>query len=363
MSSKVGIGILGTGFARRVQIPAFRACENAWVVSVASGSAEHAQEATDEFGIGHFSADWRETVTHPEVDLVVITTPPVLHREMALFAVENGRHVLCEKPMAMNAAEAEEMTAAAKGKPLLTLIDHEMRFQPGWLTARDLLRKGEIGKVRHAKWIFQAPHRGDPDLPWTWWSDVSAGGGALGAIASHIIDSLHWFLDTDISSIFCQLHTTIKERRDEAGKMRAVTSDDESNMLLRFADGPLTADATGLISVSMVEGPKYENSLYLYGTGGAMRILATGHVFLAKPGEADWTAIDVEMAPLVPGVPDTGFAAAFMAFAPLLVNAIREGRKADGAATFDDGLRVQRILDAARESDTSKCAVQPHLKW
>ena len=162
MTNKVGIGILGTGFARRVQIPAFRACENAWVVSVASGKVEHAQEAADEFGIGHFTADWRETVLHPEVDLVVITTPPVLHREMALFAIENGRHVLCEKPMAMNAAEAEEMAAAARGKPVLALIDHEMRFQPGWLTARDLLQKGEIGKVRHAKWMFQAPHRGDP---------------------------------------------------------------------------------------------------------------------------------------------------------------------------------------------------------
>ena len=358
MKEKVGIGIIGTGFARRVQIPAFTSCEGAWIASIASGTGEHAQETADEFGIGHFTDDWRQTVTHPEVDLVCLTTPPVLHREMALLAIDHGKHVLCEKPMAMNVPEAEEMVAAAAGKPLLALVDHEMRFQPGWQSARGLLHRGEIGKVRHAKWIFRAPHRGDPELPWNWWSDAAMGGGALGAIASHIIDAFHWFLNTDISSVYCQLHTNIKQRRDASGDMRDVTSDDESNMLLRFADGPLTEDASGLVSVSMVEGPKYENVLYLYGSDGAMRIEATGHIFTAKR-DGDWTAVDVEMAPLIPGVLDTGFAAAFMAFAPNLVNAIREGSASvDNAATLEDGLRVQRVLDAARESDGSNCAVR-----
>jgi predicted dehydrogenase len=359
MADKVGIGIIGTGFARRVQIPAFIACEGAWIASVASGSREHAQETADEFGIDHFTDDWRETAAHPDVDVICITTPPVLHREMALFAIENGKHVICEKPMAMTVAEAEEMAAAAKGKSLITLIDHEMRFQPGWQTARKMLRAGEIGNVRHAKWLFRAPHRGDPDLPWNWWSDVRQGGGALGAIASHIIDAFHWFLDADVSSVYCQLHTNIKQRRDAQGGMRKVTTDDESNMLLQF-EGGLTEDATGLVSVSMVEGPKYENSLYLYGTNGAMRIDATGHLFVAARGEDDWRNIDVEMGSTVPGVPDTGFAAAFMAFAPHLVNAVRAGRtEVAGAATFDDGLRVQRILDASRASDESKCASKP----
>src|SRR5512140_1126782 len=152
MSDSVGIGIVGRGFARRVQIPAFLATEGARIASVASGSIENARATADEFGAGHFSADWRETVTHPEADLVVITTPPVTHREIALFAIEHERHVLCEKPMAMSAAEADVMTAAAEGKPLLALIDHEMRFQPGWQTARGLIGSGKLGRIRHAKW-------------------------------------------------------------------------------------------------------------------------------------------------------------------------------------------------------------------
>ncbi|MEO7660353.1 MAG: Gfo/Idh/MocA family oxidoreductase, partial [Pyrinomonadaceae bacterium] len=151
MKDKVGIGFIGTGFARKVQIPAFLACEGAWIASVASGTAENAQAAADDFGIGHFTTDWRETVQHPEVDLVCVITPPHLHKEMALFVIENGKHVLCEKPMAMNVAEAEEMTAAAKGKPLLALIDHELRFQPGRQIAYKMLRDGAVGRVRHAR--------------------------------------------------------------------------------------------------------------------------------------------------------------------------------------------------------------------
>ena len=169
MSKTVGIGIIGTGFARKVQIPAFLACENVVIASVASGSIENARATAEECGAAHFTSDWRETVSRDDVDLVCITTPPNLHREMTLAAIEHGKHILCEKPMAMNVAEASEMTAAAKDKPLLALIDHELRFQPGRSVAYKMLRNGVIGKIRHAKFVFQAPHRGDPNIPWNWW--------------------------------------------------------------------------------------------------------------------------------------------------------------------------------------------------
>lgn len=377
VKDKIGIGIIGTGFARRVQIPAFLSCQGAALVSIASGNIENARAAAVEFEIGHVTADWRETIAHPDADLVCITTPPKLHREMTLFALEQGKHVLCEKPMAMNTAEAEEMAAAAAGKPLLALIDHELRFQPGRQRAYAMIREGVIGKIRHAKAIFRAPHRGDPSVPWNWWSDAGMGGGALGAIASHIIDSFQWFLDADISSVSCQLQTHIKERRDSSGEMRRVTSDDESNMLLRFADGDLTEDATGIVSVSMTEFPRYQNRLEFYGTAGSMRIDHRGELSVAKSGDDNWTDIEVDLGEPPParvsplgdslpakrspkgdtlaGVPDTGFSRAFMAFAPRIIDALRGGKTCvDGAATFDDGVRIQRVLDAARESDASK---------
>jgi predicted dehydrogenase len=235
MSKKVGIAMIGTGFARKVQLPSFAACVGADLVSVASGSIENARSTAEEFGVRHFTADWRESVARDDVDLVCITTPPRLHREMTLFALALGKHVLCEKPMAMNVAEAEEMTAAAAKAPVLALIDHELRFQPGRLKAHELLRSGAIGTILHAKYHFRAPHRGDPNVAWNWWSDIEQGGGALGAINSHVIDSFQWLMGTTVASVFCQLQTHVKQRKDAAGEIRPVTTDDEANMLLRFA--------------------------------------------------------------------------------------------------------------------------------
>lgn len=359
MKDSVGIGIIGTGFARKVQIPGFLACENARIVSVASGSIENARSTADEFGVEHYTDDWSETVRHDEVDLVCITTPPSLHREMVLLALEHEKHILCEKPMAMDLGEAIEMAEAVRSVNVLALIDHELRFQHGRQTAYAMLRLGEIGKVRHAKYHFQAPHRGRPDLAWNWWSDKEQGGGALGAINSHIIDSFNWLMGTTISSVFCQLQTVVKERPDASGTLRKVTSDDEANMLLRFADSDLTEDATGLVSVSMTEGPQYQNRVELYGTDGVMRIDHRGELFVAKAGESEWSQIEVDLGETINSVPDTGFARGFMAFAPKLIEAIRNGENyIENAATFDDGVLVQRVLDAARRSDAEKCVVE-----
>jgi predicted dehydrogenase len=359
MEKAIGIGIIGTGFARKVQIPAFLACKNVRIASVASGNIENARATAAECGAGHYTGDWRETVARDDVDLVCITTPPNRHREMTLAAIGHGKHILCEKPMAMNVAEAEEMTRAAAGKPRLALIDHELRFQPGRQLAFKMLRDGAIGKIRHAKAVFQAPHRGDPNIPWNWWSDVEQGGGALGAIDSHIIDSFNWFLGTTIDSVSCQLQTHIKQRSDNAGNIHPVTTDDEANMLLRFADSELTSDATGLVSVSMTEQPLYQNRVEFYGSDGAMRVDHRGEVFIAKTGDSDWTEIAVEFGHLIPGMPDTGFARGFVDFAPLIVDALRSGRIGiEHAATLEDGLEVQRVLDAARESDRSGTRVK-----
>ena len=354
----IGIGVIGTGFARKVQMPAFALCEGARIVSIASGSALNAEKAAKEFGAEHFTADWRETAAHPDVDLVCITTPPRLHREMTLFSVEQGKHILAEKPMAMDLAEAEEMKAAAEGRGILALIDHELRFQPGRQNAWRMLREGAIGKVRHAKYNFRAPFRGDPSVAWNWWSDAEQGGGALGAINSHVIDSFNWLLGTEISSVFCQLQTHVKERPFNGG-MRQVTTDDEANMILRFADGEVTEDATGLVSVSMAEQPVNVNRVEIFGTDGAMRIDAHGELSIAKNRETTWTPIKVDLGRDVPGGPDSGFSRGFMSLAPLIVEALQRGATSiEHAATFEDGVKVQKVLDAARVSDATREAVK-----
>ena len=357
MDGKVGIGIIGTGFARKVQIPGFKACDDAEIVSVASASFENARSTAEEFGIEHFTADWRETVSHPAVDLVCITTPPALHREMTLLAIKHSKHILCEKPMAMNVTEAEEMTKAADSSGVIALIDHELRFLPGRQRAFAMLREGVIGRVRHAKYNFRAAYRGNPELPWNWWSDIEQGGGALGAIDSHVIDSLLWFLDADITSVFCQLNTHVRERKDRDGKVRQVTTDDEANLLLRFADSELTENATGVVGCSMSEPPEYMNRLEFFGSNGSMRVDNLGELYIAETGAADWVRVEVDE-PIAGSLNDNGFARGFKYIAPRIVEAIREGKSTvEDAATFADGVRVQRVLDAARRSDASRTAV------
>src|SRR5436309_2762116 len=185
----IGIGIIGTGFARTTQLPAWRACEGARVLAVARGHRENAEATAREFDIPVVAEDWREVIAREDVDLVSIVTPPVTHAEIAIAALDAGKSVLCEKPMALNAEETEAMRQKARASGRLALIDHEMRFLPARRLMREMILSGEIGRVRHAKFVFRTDPRADADKPWSWWSDERAGGGALGAIGSHAVDA------------------------------------------------------------------------------------------------------------------------------------------------------------------------------
>ncbi len=194
-------------------------------------------------------------------------------------------------------------------------------------------------------------------LPWNWWSDKEQGGGALGAIASHVIDSFHWFLGTRISSVFCQLQSQIKNRPLADGSIREVTSDDEAMMILRFADARMTDDATGIVSISMTEYPKYRHRVEFYGTDGALAVEARGELFVAeaKP-DTEWKEVGVDFGEGIAAVPDTGFSSGFTEFAPKIIESLLRGETSvENAATFEDGLAVQVVLDAARKSNATDC--------
>ena len=147
VKDSVGVGVIGTGFARSTQLPAWRACAGARVVAVASGRRENAEAAAREFGIPFVAEDWRGVAGHPDVDLVSIVTPPVTHAEMAVGALGAGKAVLCEKPMAMNAEGTARMCEAARSSGRLALIDHELRFLPARRRMRELIQGGELGHL------------------------------------------------------------------------------------------------------------------------------------------------------------------------------------------------------------------------
>lgn len=348
----VGIGIIGTGFARSTQIPGFRACRGARVVAIASGHRENAESVARDFGIEFATDDWREVIERSDVDLISIVTPTSTHREMTLAALDAGKAVLCEKPTAMNASEAEEMMRRAEETGLLALIDHELRFLPARRLMRGMIHAGEIGRVQHVKYFFRAESRVSPERPWNWWSDAGQGGGVLGAIGSHAVDSLRWLLGTEISHVAAQLATHIRERAEkETGRVRPVTSDDEANLILRFRDGAFTEGTTGTVSMSVVEQGKPLHYMEVFGSKGAL-IVDANEILRARNGEGDWSQVAAPDGELAEGMRDSEWSRGFTLFSRAVIDALREGQSnVDEAATFTDGYRNQLVLDAARRSN------------
>ena len=356
--SPVGIGIIGTGFARTTQIPGFRDCMGAKVVAIASRNRDRAEAVAKEFGIEHVANDWHELVTHPDVDLVSVVTPPSTHMEITLAALENRKAVLCEKPMALDASQSARMVEKAKAAGVLALIDHELRFLNSRRVMRGMLQTGAVGTVRHCNYVFRSDYRGIADRAWDWWSDAAMGGGALGAIGSHVIDSFRWMLSTEITRTLGMLTTHIRQRRDKAGGMREVTTDDEAKLMFKFADGPHSSDSTGMASISVVESGKYENRLEIYGTKAALMVEETGELWLSPVGSGAWRPVQVDQDHMAQGMREGSWSRGFTAFAVAICEAMRAGKTVvKDAATFEDGYRIQLVLDAIRASNDSGCWV------
>jgi predicted dehydrogenase len=357
--SPVGIGIVGTGFARTTQIPGFRDCMGAKVVAIASRNRERAEAVAKEFGIEHVASDWQELIAHQDVDLVSVVTPPSTHMEISLAALAERKAVLCEKPMAMNAGEAARMVEKANAAGVLALVDHELRFLNSRRVMRGMLQSGAIGSVRHCNYVFRSDYRGIAGFAWDWWSDAAMGGGALGAIGSHVVDSFRWMLSTELTHALGMLTTHIMQRPDKtSGSMRDVTTDDEAKLLFRFADGPHTQHATGGASISVVESGKYENRLEIYGTKGALMVEETGELWLSPTGSGTWRPVQVEQDHMAQGMREGSWSRGFTAFSIAIVEAMRAGKTTvKDAASFADGYRVQLVLDALRASNESGCWV------
>jgi predicted dehydrogenase len=357
--SAVGIGIVGTGFARTTQIPGFRDCMGAKVVAIASGRRERAEVVAKEFGIETVCNDWQELVSHRDVDLVSIVTPPATHLEVTLAALENRKAVLCEKPMAINTEQSSAMVHHAQAAGVLALIDHELRFLNSRRMMRAMLQNGAIGQVRHCNYVFRSDYRGVKDRAWDWWSDVNMGGGTLGAIGSHVIDSFRWMLGTEVNSVFGMLSTHIKQRLDKSsGTTRSVTSDDEAKLMFRFSDGANNNATTGMASLSVVESGKYENRLEMYGTSGALMVEETGELWHSPVGSGNWRPVAVDQDHMAHGMRESSWSRGFTAFSGAIVEAMQSGKTTvSNAATFEDGHRVQQVLDAARESNDKGCWV------
>src|SRR5689334_21180781 len=181
----VGVAVVGTGFGCLTHVRALRAA-GLDVVALVGQDPAKTEARAERFGVPHADTDVGAVLARPEVDAVTIATPPHTHAPIALAAVEAGKHVICEKPFARDAGEAERMLAAAEAAGVVHLVGTEFRWDTGQALLRRVVRDGAIGTPRMALFLLHIPLLADPgaEVP-AWWSDRAAGGGWLGAHASH----------------------------------------------------------------------------------------------------------------------------------------------------------------------------------
>src|SRR5256886_12140939 len=241
-TGEVRVGFIGSGFARRVQLPGLRFVPGARTTAVASSHRSNAEAVAREFGLRAYE-DGEALAQASDVDLVVVSSTPDTHARYAIAALEAGKHVLCEKPMAIDAFEAAQMVTASEQHPdRLAWIDNELRLEPNRRRARELIRSNAIGEVRHVELSLKPYLRGDgrpqaADAPWNWWFDVSRGGGILGAVGSHLIDLCRFWTGTEIIYVAGLVATFVKQRTDVTGTVRPVTADDFASCVLQMGSG------------------------------------------------------------------------------------------------------------------------------
>lgn len=345
MPSPVRVALLGNSFAQAIQLPALKYAGNNHVFGIAGQNLDKAAETANEWGIACATDNWRELLAQAP-DLVIISTPVDLHFDMARAALEAGAAVLCEKPFTMNAAQAEQLVSLARGR--LALVDHQLRWSPVRRRLRDLVREKFVGDIFNIRsdMVLDSPHyltRG-----FGWWFEEARGGGVLGALASHMIDNLLWIFGP-IASVSARLETFVKQRQNAAGEPQTVTSDDFCELSLRLADGPLISLTS---SVVMPGGNRW--LIEITGSEGTLRLDMEDDLIGGKHGQ-DMAPLADDVALPLPESFGMGATGAFAACEPLflkdVIAAVAAGRtELAEAASFEDGLKCMRILDAARKS-------------
>jgi predicted dehydrogenase len=385
----LAVGMVGHAFMGNAHSQAWRVAPRFFdlpltpVMQVVCGrEADRAAEAARRLGWKEAETDWHRVVQREDVDLVDICTPGDTHAEIAIAALEAGKHVLCEKPLANTVEEAEQMTAAAEraaSSGVRAMVGFTYRRVPAIALARQLVAEGRIGEVRHVRAQYLQDWIADPEAPLSWRLDKSkAGSGALGDIGAHIIDLTQHITGERITEVSGQLETFVKERpiasehsglSGSAGQGRGpVTVDDAAVFIARFTGGGLgvfeaTRFATGRKNAIRIEingsagslAFDFEdmNVLQLFDaaepaeTAGFRRILVTEP---QHPYVAAWW----------PAGHGLGYEHGFTHQVVDLVNAIAGGTQP--TPSFADGLQVQRVLAAVESSSDTQTwqEVSPH---
>lgn len=268
----LGVGLIGTGYMGKCHALAWNAVKTVFgdvarprLVHLAEANADLAKARGDEFGFEKATADWRDLIADPEVDVVSVTTPNQFHPEMAIAALEAGKHVWCEKPMAPAYGDAERMLAAAKASGKVAILGYNYIQNPVMRHIKSLIEDGVIGAVNHVRVEMDEDFMADPNGLFYWKSELASGYGALDDFAVHPL-SLLWFLFGHVEAVITDMVKPYAERPLKDGGSRAVENHDLANVLMRLGGGVSAV----LMANRSAWGRKGRIALQIFGSKGSI---------------------------------------------------------------------------------------------
>ncbi len=365
---KIRIALIGYGSIGRVHALAYRSIPFHYglpasliqIAGVATSRPETAQKAAQEIGCNLWTADYRQLLESDQVDAVDICTPNDRHIEPVLAAAQAGKHVYCEKPLAINVDEGRRMVEAVRSAGVKGQITFNFRFFPAVFRARQLIEEGFLGRPFSFRGRYYRSSYIEENKPLTWkLRKETSGGGALFDLGSHVLDLLYFLLG-DFGEVQATLETMIKERPVAPGSREKapVEVDDLAFLQLRTADG-----TPGLVEVSRLgTGITNDLQLEIYGEMGALRFNLENpgwlEIYDTRPpgeplgGRRGFQKIETVQRYAEQKAPDwtqpPGFVRSHVECQYQFLKAIWEDR--EPSPSLADGLHIQEVLEAALRS-------------
>ncbi len=347
------VGIIGTGFGSLVHYPGFQLHPDFDPIIIAGQDPQKTKVIAKRIDAPQWSTNWKEVVSNPEIDVVSIVTPPKYHSEMVLSAIEENKHVLCEKPLSVTLKDAERMRNSIEEHGLIGMVNLEFRYIPNRSYLLELLKSGYIGEIRDFTIILRNSSRINPrKRGYNWWSEKSEGGGVLFSIGSHYIDLLIQVFGR-IDRVYGQPVTHVKKRLNKkTGKMKQVSADDSFSAIFEIA-----GTTSGIMQASSVSPFGKGTTIEFYGEEGCLSIDEHGRVWGGRLSEDD--------KPKLLKIPSNHSIPHFENVHPLvgpfykLLHDFSAGIKTGRSLSpnFTDGYNLQRVLVALQSSASSKKAM------
>ncbi|WP_030664143.1 Gfo/Idh/MocA family protein [Streptomyces rimosus] len=372
---RLGIGMVGYAFMGAVHSQGWRTAARVFdlpsephLAAVCGRDPRAVRAAADKLGWASAETDWRQLIARDDVDLVDICTPGDSHADIAIAALDAGKHVLCEKPLANTVAEAEAMAEAAARNPgSIAMVGFNYRRVPALALARALIEVGRLGALRHIRLTYLQDWLVDPDFPLTWrLKRESAGSGALGDLGAHIVDLAQYLVGEPLAGVAALSETFVTERPVPAAAPAPATTRGVER-------GPVTVDDASLFIGRFPSGAlaSFEATRFAHGRKNALRLEVNGELGslafdLERLNELQFfdgtvPAPEAGFRRILVTEPDhpyldgwwppghsLGYEHTFVHQARDLVHAVATG--VQPAPSFADGLQVQQVLAAIEES-------------